>query len=168
MIGRKQTTDVISEIQTANTVTKDPQIIAETFNDFFSSIGPKIANSVPKMEKDPLTDIPDPNPNLEFDIGSIGPVHIIDILKSMQPKPSTDIFGISIKLLCVMLCTKSMYRCLIFLILAYLLATFPKNLNSVELSQFTKLAIKAMSTIIGPFPLSAHSQKYLKKWYQLT
>ena len=99
MIGRKQSNDNISKIKTQTGITEEPLDIAETFNNFFASIGPKIANSVPKMEKSPVIDIPDLTPNIEFNIGNIDSVHFIDLIKSMPSKPSVDISGISIKLL---------------------------------------------------------------------
>ena len=42
---------------------------------------------------------PPPDENLTFDIGKTGQVHVIDIIKSLPPKNSTDLMGISTKLL---------------------------------------------------------------------
>jgi sarcosine oxidase/L-pipecolate oxidase len=64
--------------------------MAETFNDFFPKIGTEIVNSVEHSDVDPLSYIPD-NPNTpDFHINNTGPVHVIDVIKSMQNKKSTD------------------------------------------------------------------------------
>jgi sarcosine oxidase/L-pipecolate oxidase len=73
--------------------------IANEFNDFFSSIGVKIAESVKQTTVKPE----DYMPNLEnvqnLDLGTVNSAHICDIIKSLQTKNSCDIDGISTKLL---------------------------------------------------------------------
>jgi hypothetical protein len=74
-----------------------PEIIASEFNKFFATAGKKVAESVPKSI-DPTsylsyTDVPD----LSFD--HITSAHISDILKSFPNKSSSDLDGISLKLL---------------------------------------------------------------------
>jgi hypothetical protein len=73
--------------------------ISEHFNDFFSSIGPAIAESIPITNVDPMTflNYPENIPNLNF--GEIGPVYISEILKTFEPKKSLDMEGISMHLL---------------------------------------------------------------------
>jgi hypothetical protein len=60
--------------------------IANEFNDFFSSIGVKIAESVKQTTIKPE----DYMPNLEnvqnIDLGTVNSAHICDIIKSLQTK----------------------------------------------------------------------------------
>jgi hypothetical protein len=89
----------ISEIKTCSGTVSDPSQIAEEFNSFFSSIGSKIANSIPLSSVDPLSYIPD-IPNIpELNFNQTGPSQIIDLLKTFDSKSTPDIDGISIKLL---------------------------------------------------------------------
>jgi retron-type reverse transcriptase len=89
----------ISEITTnAGTIT-DPTLIAEEFNKFFSNIGSKIVSTITPSNIDPLSYIPN-NPNVPLlAINHTGPSQIIDLLKSFDSKPTTDLDEISIKLL---------------------------------------------------------------------
>ncbi len=96
IIGKKSCNKKISEINNDNglTLTNDIEI-AERFNDFFSSIGQKISDSISKTDTDPLSYLKhDPNiPQLKFD--EITPTHINDMIKQISPKKSLDIDGIS-------------------------------------------------------------------------
>jgi hypothetical protein len=77
----------------------DKQMIANEFNNFFTTVGCKISNMVNPTNLDPNAFIP-PNPNppqLEF--GAISPAVIVTTIKSFISKTSTDIDGISTKLL---------------------------------------------------------------------
>jgi hypothetical protein len=87
------------EIQTSEGISTNPSQIANEFNDFFSKIGNKIANSIPPSSVDPLSYVPDyPNvPPLSFN--PTGSSQIIDLLKSFDNKPTPDLDGISVKLL---------------------------------------------------------------------
>jgi hypothetical protein len=81
-----------------NTLTNDFDI-ATSFNNHFSNVGTEILNSINPTTIDPLSYIPD-NPNLhDFNINIPGPVHVTDVIKSMQCKMSTDCNNISMKLL---------------------------------------------------------------------
>ena len=92
LMNRKTSTNQITEIRSGAESITDSKNIAETFNEFFTSIGPKISNSVPSVNKDPLSYIT-PHNETEFDIGNFNPSHIIDLLKVMPSKPSNDVFG---------------------------------------------------------------------------
>ena len=73
--------------------------MAEEFNKKISSVGQKISESIPKISTKPYSYLTEKNniPTLTFD--DIGPVLICDILKSMDPKKSKDMDGISLDLL---------------------------------------------------------------------
>jgi hypothetical protein len=73
--------------------------IANEFNDFFSSIGVKIAESVKQTTIKPEDYMPNLENLVNLDLGTVNQAHICDIIKSLQPKNSCDIDGISTKLL---------------------------------------------------------------------
>jgi hypothetical protein len=78
-------------------VTNDKDM-ATAFNDHFTQIGTKIINSIDETNVDLISLMPD-NPNVsEFSINNTGPVHVIDVVKSMQSKLSNDCNNISMKL----------------------------------------------------------------------
>jgi potassium voltage-gated channel Eag-related subfamily H protein 8 len=82
-----------------NTI-NSPQDIANEFNSFFVTAGKNISDNVPPSSRTPesyflLTDDPPP----EFNLGNINAQHIRDIVKSFPNKQSTDIDGLSLKLL---------------------------------------------------------------------
>jgi hypothetical protein len=81
------------------TLLTDPIDIANEFNDFFTEIGVKISESVQESNAKPEDFMPVINNLIELDLGGTGQVHICDIIKSLQPKNSCDIDGISTKLL---------------------------------------------------------------------
>ena len=73
--------------------------IADALNDFFTEIGTNITNSVPKVDRDALSYIPDNDDIPNFDIGDTGQIHFIDIVNTFESKASTDIDKISMKLI---------------------------------------------------------------------
>ena len=81
-----------------STVT-EPTDIANIFNNFFTSVGSKIADSVRDTAVDPCTNLPTIDENLAFDIGDTGPAHVFDIINALPPKTSADLLGLSTKLL---------------------------------------------------------------------
>ena len=98
-ISKKKPNTKISEIESGNVTHVDDSIIAEEFNKFFVNIGQNIANSIENVNikpEDYLT-FNDDTPSLKFD--KIGPIYICDILKSMDPKKSKDLDGLSSHLL---------------------------------------------------------------------
>ena len=73
--------------------------MADGLNDFFTSIGQQISNSILPTTKNPedyLRDNPN-TPNLEF--GIVNPAEFVDIVKIFEPKGSADVDRISSKLL---------------------------------------------------------------------
>ena len=89
----------IEKITTNGTTLSSPQDIANEFNNFFSEIGKTISENIlptTKKPEDYLTNVPDP-PLL--DLGQTGPIHICDILKTLEPKKSTDMDGLSMSLI---------------------------------------------------------------------
>jgi hypothetical protein len=64
--------------------------MAQTFNDYFSRIGPEISATIEPRSIDPISFMPN-NPDVpEFIINSTGPCHFIDVVNSMHSKFSVD------------------------------------------------------------------------------
>jgi len=89
----------VEKITKNGTLLTDPTEIAEEFNDFFTGIGVKIAESVKPTIKKPEEYMPILQNVNELELGTVNQTHVCDIIKSLQPKNSMDIDGISTKLL---------------------------------------------------------------------
>jgi hypothetical protein len=89
----------IEKIDKNGTILTDPVDIANEFNDFFTSIGVKISETVKPTHIKPEDYMPVLQNIQELDLGTTNQVHVCDIIKSLQPKNSMDIDGISTKLL---------------------------------------------------------------------
>ncbi len=89
----------MKKIDKNGTPISDPTEIADEFNDFFTNIGVKISESVKPTVVKPADYMPVLQNIQSLDLGSTSQAHICDIIKSLQPKNSTDIDGISTKLL---------------------------------------------------------------------
>ncbi len=88
----------VSQITVDGVNITQPHNIANEFNKFFAAAGKKVAESVPPSSIDPISYLPYTNvPDL--DLGHISSTLICDIIKSFQNKSSTDIDGVSLKLL---------------------------------------------------------------------
>jgi hypothetical protein len=82
------------------TLSSDTKAIANTFNNFFSTVGSKIANSLPPSNTDPLSycaELPDTARLLELE--GCGQILVGNTIKRLVSKNSTDLDGISSKLL---------------------------------------------------------------------
>ncbi len=77
----------------------DPPRIADAFNEFFTSVGSKISESVRPTDVDPISLMPDlPHLN-NLVLTNIGPNRLCEIIKTFESKSSCDLDGISTKLL---------------------------------------------------------------------
>jgi hypothetical protein len=90
----------ITEIIANGTPTTNSTEIANTFNNFFSTVGTKIASSLPNSDVDPLSYCPDlPDTVRHLELEGCGPMLVGNTIKNLVSKNSTDIDGISSKLL---------------------------------------------------------------------
>jgi exonuclease III len=89
----------IEKLSVNGNVTTDKLVIANSFNTFFSTVGNDISNSVQPIEKSPESYIPT-NVNVPLlNLDNTSPGQIIEIIKSLMPKQSCDIDGLSLKLI---------------------------------------------------------------------
>jgi hypothetical protein len=89
----------VEKIDKNGVILTDPTEIASEFNDFFTGIGVKIAESVKPTVKKAEEYMPILQNLTELDLGTVTQTHICDIIKILHSKNSTDIDGISTKLL---------------------------------------------------------------------
>ena len=96
---RKTSAHNLNEIEINGIVSSNKMEMANEFNNFFSKIGNKTAKSIKKVNIKPDSYLPknDNIPSMNFD--EIGPILVCDILKSLVPKKSCDMDGISTQLL---------------------------------------------------------------------
>ncbi len=98
--GSKPRHSPISELLIDNNVTTTPTDIANGFNEFFSTVGTNISNSVKNITKRPeeyLPDYDEEKPQLLLE--EINMSWIIDVVKAFDSKSSTDLDGLSTKFL---------------------------------------------------------------------
>ena len=89
----------IEKINANGNILTDPFKISNEFNNFFTKIGTEIANSIRPTTKKYSEYLP-VNPNTPtLDLGTTGPIHISDIVKTLDSKKSTDVDGISMYLI---------------------------------------------------------------------
>jgi hypothetical protein len=89
----------VDSIEKNGLIITDPKEIADEFNEFFTNKGTQISESVMPSIKKPEDYMPVLENITELDLGTASQVHICDVIKSLQPKNSCDIDGISTKLL---------------------------------------------------------------------
>ena len=94
-----KTNHQINEMVVNGNCTKDPKLISENFNKFFSDIGKNISDSGISTEKKPEDYVPDYNVNKpKFSMDNTGPVHVCDIIKAFVNKSSCDLDGLCLKI----------------------------------------------------------------------
>ncbi len=64
--------------------------MANAFNEFFSSIGTDISNSIPTTNTDPLSYMENDENVTLLDLGTTSQIHICDVIKSMLSKNRLD------------------------------------------------------------------------------
>jgi hypothetical protein len=96
--GKEKKSAKIDEILNGNVSVKSDKEIAQTFNDFFTTVGTDICSTIEPTQTDPLSYIPVNNSTPNFVINNTGPIHVIDVINSMQSKCSADCNSINMKL----------------------------------------------------------------------
>ena len=97
-IGTEPSHPKINKLTISGKTVNDPEIITNEFNKFFVNAGKHVAAEISKTTVVPESFIQAKNtPLLEF--SNTSPGEIVDIIKGFQSKTSSDIDGISMKLL---------------------------------------------------------------------
>lgn len=90
--------DKIDIINIDNQEIINPKTIANSFNDFFSSVGINIASKIPNSSSTPESFLLD-TPHSLLDLGLVGTQEVEERIKSLQTKQSLDLFDLSTSLL---------------------------------------------------------------------
>ena len=98
-VNSKKNSVSIKEIFNGDKIIKGEMEIANEFNNYCSKVGEKISKSIPKVNIKPEKFLSEKKNVPPFDFDKVGPILICDILKSMDPKKSKDMDGISLDLL---------------------------------------------------------------------
>jgi hypothetical protein len=98
ILGKNKKKDDVSQINIEGTPESDPTKIANHFNQFFTSIGKKISNDVPPVDKQPEEYINYGRPIPELNLQNTTPEHVLKTIKKSKNKNSCDIHGISAKM----------------------------------------------------------------------
>ena len=89
----------ITELKINGVPTSNNSEMANAFNKFFSTVGSTISDTIPPSHIDPLSYCTD-FPNItQLDLAGTGPCEVGDTIKQLACKSSTDLDGISSKLL---------------------------------------------------------------------
>jgi hypothetical protein len=89
----------IDRIKVNNVPTDNPMDMAYAFNEFFSSIGTDISNTIPATNKNPISYLDQHDDIIPLDLGNTSQLHVCDIIKPMLVKKSLDLDGISTSLI---------------------------------------------------------------------
>jgi hypothetical protein len=99
ILGKTKNSDKIDQINIDGIPEHDEQKIADTFNGFFSRVGTEISGSVPTVEKQPEEYINYNRPIPDLQLFNTTPEHVLKTIKKFQPKNSSDIQGVSTKMI---------------------------------------------------------------------
>jgi hypothetical protein len=97
--GVKNSSTKINEISNGGQLLTNNRDMAMAFNDHFTNVGTEILNQIIPTDIDPLSYMPINQNVPNFVINNTGPVHVIDVVKSMQCKLSSDCNNMSMKLI---------------------------------------------------------------------
>ena len=133
--------------------------IANEFNNFCSKVGEKISKSIHKVNIKPEKFLSEKKNVPPFDFDKVGPILICDILKSMDPKKSKDMDGISLDLLKSI--DTSVCKPLAHIFnLSLKTGVFPDKLKVSRVVPIFKAGDKNYATITVLFPWLALLQKF--------
>jgi len=139
-----------------------PTEIAAGFNSHFAGAGRKVANSIPPSSTPPENFLPQKTfPN--FILGQTNPVEICDIIKAFQPKTSSDMNGLSMKLIKEIRREISVPLCHIFN-LSLSQGKFPSRLKLSRLIPVHKGGRMDICDNYRPIALQSNISKILEKF----
>jgi signal recognition particle subunit SEC65 len=99
ILGKQKNMDSVEKINIEGNLVSDPPTVANHFNQFFTTIGKQISESVLPVEKNPEDYIEYGREIPDLNLQNTTPEHIQKIIKKLQPKLSLDSQGISTKMI---------------------------------------------------------------------
>ncbi len=97
-MGKAKSNQNVSKININGTLSSEPKEIANHINTFFTNIGKDIFNSIPPVQKQPEDYIHYEHAFPNLNLTNTTPEHVIKVIKSLAPKLSCDVQGISTKM----------------------------------------------------------------------
>ena len=138
----------ISELNVGNRSVKGDENIVFSFNDYFATIGAKLANNVTDIDSDPKRFVP--SVSNTFCFRNISAHELMEALAQIKSNKSPGIDGISAKLLKDAGDTIRESLANIFN-LSLQSGIFPDDWKLARITQFTKMARKQNAVIIDLF-----------------
>ena len=89
----------IDELYRDDSFVSNKADVANAFNNHFACVGTEVASMVKQIKTNPVDLILEQDSSLAMDLGTTGPIHFCDILKSLASNTSLDLDSISMKLL---------------------------------------------------------------------
>ena len=93
----KKTQNPIS-LSIGNTVSSDPETVANTFNDFFTSVADKVRSTIPPSNRHFSDFLKNSNPNSIF-LQPVSPEEVIKIIRSFSASKSSGPNSIPVRIL---------------------------------------------------------------------
>jgi len=99
LLGKSKSNDSVEKINIEGRSITDPAEIASEFNGFFTSIGKKISNSIPPIDKQPEDYINYGREIPLLNLGNTTPEHVKKIIGKLASKNSCDVNGVSTRMI---------------------------------------------------------------------
>ena len=97
--GRTVKKENVDKIISNGSITEIPLEIANEFNNFFIKVGQEISDSVPTIDRNPESYLIPPVIQSPFSLQNVTPEYLVKIVRDLKPKNSTDIDGVSTKMI---------------------------------------------------------------------
>jgi len=99
ILGKTKKSDTVENICVGGENVSEPRDIANHFNEFFTSVGKRISESVSPISTPPEEFVNYGRHIPDMRLTNTTPEHVMKIIRKFQPKPSTDVHGVSTKMI---------------------------------------------------------------------
>jgi hypothetical protein len=161
--GGKKGECKIEKIKVDNVTISDGKLMAEEFNNFFAKVGTNISNSISPTTTDPISLLPQYTVNQNLSFGQMQQADFISIINSMKPKSSSDMDGVSTKMLKLLKFELSVPLTHLFN-LSLRTGKFPNKLKTSRTVPIFKTGDKSLCDNYRPISLLSSISKILEKF----
>jgi hypothetical protein len=99
ILGKAKKSDTVENLCVGGVNVSDPRDIANHFNEFFTSVGQTISESVSQIATPPEEFVNYGRRIPDMRLTNTTPEHVLKTIQKFQPKPSTDVHGVSTKMI---------------------------------------------------------------------